>query len=373
MFRSLSLPQGMNNEGIRMPTDSRSSFLSIRQDWMDLLRFVSVFGIIMIHVSAICWYDYPVSSFNWKCLNFWNGVNRFCLPCLVMISGALLLSPEKNMDPGSIWKRRIPRILIAWVVWSLIYASTDLIKFFLSGDHELLSEFVRSLLRGHFHLWYLAMLIGLYICLPLLRPIAANKTLLRYFLLLSFGVSSLMPSISALFPALRLDEWAGRLYLFLPLGYVFYFTLGYYLVSEEIQGKTLVILYASGFLSLTLIIVGTYLGNLDPPGIGEMLYQNLHVLGAVSAAGVFVFFKNRIGKRPFPRPLLSFLSKAARYSFGIYLVHELVSILLPHLGITVSMAPAILTVPLISVFIYSISFLITAVLHRIPLINRYMV
>ena len=193
----------MNNGGIPRSADDRPSSLPGRKDWMDLLRFISVFWIIMIHVSAICWYDLPVTSFDWKCLNFWNSINRFCLPCLVMISGALLLSPEKNMDPEKIRRIRIPRILIAWVSWSLIYASTDLIKFFLSGDPELLSSFLLSLLRGHFHLWYLAMLIGLYLALPLLRPIAASRPLLHFFLFLSFIVSSLIPSVSALLPCLR--------------------------------------------------------------------------------------------------------------------------------------------------------------------------
>ena len=37
-------------------------------------------------------------------------------------------------------------------------------------------------ITGDYHLWFLYMIVGLYLLIPLLRPIAQSETLMRYFL-----------------------------------------------------------------------------------------------------------------------------------------------------------------------------------------------
>ena len=63
----------------------------------DLLRILCCFSVILIHVSAIVWYDYEMKSFDWQISTFYDTLVRFCVPVFYMISGMLFLS-RKSID-----------------------------------------------------------------------------------------------------------------------------------------------------------------------------------------------------------------------------------------------------------------------------------
>ncbi|MDO4798577.1 MAG: hypothetical protein Q4A01_11240 [Coriobacteriales bacterium] len=56
-----------------------------------------------------------------------------------------------------------------------------------------LNAAIRELVVGHYHMWYVPMLVGLDLVIPLLRPIARNDRLSRYFIALSLAFAFLLP------------------------------------------------------------------------------------------------------------------------------------------------------------------------------------
>jgi surface polysaccharide O-acyltransferase-like enzyme len=50
------------NENNQQPLENRNIYI-------DLLRIVATFGVIVLHVSASKWYDTSVTSFNWQVMN----------------------------------------------------------------------------------------------------------------------------------------------------------------------------------------------------------------------------------------------------------------------------------------------------------------
>ena len=68
------------------------------QLYIDVLRIIACFSVIMLHTSAQAWYSLPVDSGGFKIANSYDALFRFGVPVFVMISGALFLAPEKEPD-----------------------------------------------------------------------------------------------------------------------------------------------------------------------------------------------------------------------------------------------------------------------------------
>lgn len=138
-----------------------------RYSWIDLTRTIGAFFIILIHVS-----DTYTNSFksldllNWIAVVAWNVIPRAGVPLFIAISGYVVL--EKQDAIG----KRIYRLIKPLVFWSIFYF---LLAIALQGGSN--PDFVRQLFVKGFlgiwafapHLWFLYMLMGLYVSLPISR------------------------------------------------------------------------------------------------------------------------------------------------------------------------------------------------------------
>ncbi len=73
--------------------------------------------------------------------------------------------------------------------WHIFYA----LYTFIFESHSL-SVAIKLIIRGYSHLWFLHMIIGLYLLVPLLRKITENTRLTRYFLILAAIFSIIIPT-----------------------------------------------------------------------------------------------------------------------------------------------------------------------------------
>ena len=143
--------------------------------YFDLLRVVAIFTVVAVHLSAQHWPDVDVHSRAWFAFNLYCSLGKWSVPIFVMISGALFLG--RDTDVNTILKKNVLRIAIVFLVWSGAYALIDLV-FYRDTLFGAFSQFV----SGHYHLWFLFMIAGLYLIVPLLRPIVRDDRLTRYFL-----------------------------------------------------------------------------------------------------------------------------------------------------------------------------------------------
>ena len=58
-----------------------------RVTYLDLLRVIAIFSMMMLHVCAAQFDKIEIASFSWQVLNVYDGIVRFCVPVFVMISG----------------------------------------------------------------------------------------------------------------------------------------------------------------------------------------------------------------------------------------------------------------------------------------------
>lgn len=69
--------------------------------YFDYLRIISVFAVIVLHISGQNWNGTDVSSFEWNVFNAFDSLTRWCVPVFVMISGALFLDKEQPLKSFS--------------------------------------------------------------------------------------------------------------------------------------------------------------------------------------------------------------------------------------------------------------------------------
>ena len=351
--------------------------------WIDLLRIVACFLVLISHSC-----DPFVSRFDSNPAEFLTGVwfgslVRSCVPLFVMISGVLLL--PVRMDMGAFYSRRAKRIVIPLVFWSLalpllyyfymgsfgantVSPAVDMSTFTWKATLTKLYTFLFNFNYDTTPLWYLYMLIGLYLILPIISPWvqqASQRDLKRFLYIWAF--TTVLPYIQMAAPylgytgnygsmgILGVCEWNayGMFYYF--SGFLGYMVLAYYLTRYPPKwslAKTLAI-------ALPLFVVGyliTALGFILTQKYYPASYANLEIIWYFSGANVlmmtvsiFLVFQ-KIKVKPSP-----FMSKVAALTFGVYLCHFIVIQLGYDLFYTRLPIPTYLMIPLIATFAFVVS------------------
>lgn len=129
--------------------------------YLDILRIIAIFGVITQHVCAPG-YLLLLGTHNWYIYSIGEG-QKWAVPLFVMISGAIFLNPKKNISIKNILKKYIPRLLFAYLFWLVVYALI-----------------APTWSVPYYHLWFLPMLIGVYLLIPITRKIASDERVLQY-------------------------------------------------------------------------------------------------------------------------------------------------------------------------------------------------
>lgn len=326
--------------------------------WIDALRVLATFSVILLHVAAPILYEYgSVPDFNWWTGNVYDSMVRFCVPIFLMISGALILSRSYE-SIGVYLKKRVLRIVLPFLFWSIIYLSGDLI-FQVFRDYDMtVKEFIFFRLKegASYHLWYLYLLIGLYLFFPVIGTWLNNSkpSEINYFLgLWLLTVVAQLPVIKDYFPSIELSYFSG--YIGFPI-------LGYYLNKTSFSFNNKKTIYVLSILTGILItLFGTYFVTKSKGIFYEYFYSYLSPNVILVAAGIFLLFKDFV--RLNSKIILFF----SRYSYGVYLIHVLVLAILKASGLSYDFIQPAIGIPIISVLCFIISTLIIYGINKLPL------
>ena len=224
---------------------------SSRIIYADIIRILSTFAVIVLHVASSKWYETPVNEYSWQIFNIYDSLTRFCVPLFVMLSGMFFLNPDKDISISEIYKKYILRLLLAIYFWGIFYQATNiLIKYYLDKEIinvEIIKISIGKIILGPpwYHLWYLYMLIGLYILTPIYRIISkyATKENLLYFISIFFIFGTCLNLVNKL-----LSFIDSRCKIFLSIDslvdYTGYFFIGYYLSKYDLKKMTRYIIYS---------------------------------------------------------------------------------------------------------------------------------
>ena len=324
-----------------------------REIWVDWLRVTACFLVMMTHACEPFYLGGEGSLILTKSDALWvsvlNVLPRACVALFIVASSYLQF--PLHYSSGEFFKRRAKRILIPFLVWSVVYAL---------AYGEPAQNFKDLLLNFNYaagHMWFVYMLVGLYLVMPLLSPWAEKVG--RKELLACLGIwlfTTAIPLIrqwaggpapviygpsgipnAARYPLWGEASWNAYGVFYYLSGFVGYMLLGLYFrkfVGELSWGRTLGIalpVFLAGFAICHFGFLGRVWADCDgvfpiegPVGLaalweGPWLNDTLGV--ALMAIGwILVFRKIRTGGKFYEKVLLP-VSKA---SYGMYLCHLLV-------------------------------------------------
>ena len=145
-------------------TQSKQKIDSGRQWHLDLLRILAIFTIVLIHVSPQGYLKVDVHSGEWTVMNLITCLSCWNVPVFYMISGALFLGKKRNQPIRELYGKSILRIVTCFVFWSAFYGA---FYCFMTGKGKW--TFLNQFLRGHYHMWFMFVILGLYWVTPLIR------------------------------------------------------------------------------------------------------------------------------------------------------------------------------------------------------------
>ncbi len=347
--------------------------------WLDLLRVFAILAMVFLHTftgnytgADSAWRLADPTTLNWQILNLFDCLVRFCVPVFCMISGVFFLDPAREQPIKKLYSKNILRIAVSFIVWAGLYAVAGI---FLRGEAlgiGALTGAVKNAAFGHYHLWFLLMLIGFYMLVPFLRKIAADKTLSAYFILLCLVFNFLENAVLLIAPlANYVAIQSNKLSLGFVSGYVGYFMLGSHLYRYPPTRLLRRWLYAAGVaaFAVTAALVGLQ-GYLTGEANGD-LYEYLLPNTLLEAVAVFLFFRARFENKTYSEKTVRVISFLSASSFGVYLTHDLFNMLLHRLGVTALTFTPLLSVPLLTVIVCGCAVLLTTLLRKIPVVSKY--
>lgn len=344
-----------------------------RIEYFDFLRIGATLAVIVIHVVVLHWYQLDVGSAAWHGYAVFSCGVRWAVPMFLMMSGALFIGSSRSWRV--ILKKNVFRLLTALVFWSAVYA---LVEYATKGLS--LGEAVFAFVLGHFHLWFLYVLVGLYLAVPLLRKIAESAEILGYFLVLALLFSCVAPQVISwvgLFSRTGehlLSEVLGQFEYTFATRCSFYFMLGYWLQGREFSPVWRKRIYVLGILGLVLTYVLTAAISVWKQELQEcfIAYHSLNAL--CTSVAVFVFGKYNLSYGRVRPGIAKWVCALSKYSFGAYLVHILM------MNAAVQVFPlnrmevsSFFFVPVVSVTVFALSMAVSWLLHQVPVLKKYIV
>lgn len=332
--------------------------------WMDVIKVFSTFLIVMQHSISNSYTTLPVSGYEWKIVNFIFMISRMGVPIFIMCSGAGMLSREHTIK--EIWQKNILGLLKVYVGWMAVLGVRDVIQIWIQGENAnvrvMVNAFIKCILFGKYHTWFVFMLLGLYAISPFLYIIVQKKELLFYFLILSIVFTVILPVFSGVERLGRLMSVADGINMHFVVGYSLYFVVGYFICQcmerrwEKYAEIMLVLSVVAAYVSSVLMSLRTGSANQEAYGL-------FSPCGFMMSVSLLVLFKKYIGEER-QSGVINGIAALQKYGIAIYLFHIIFVEAWTKGSGTIYMLTAVL--------IWLLSIGISVLIYRIPLLNRWL-
>lgn len=367
---------------------------------IDLLRIIACALVVLAHCC-----DSFVGAFDSDREAFLTGaaIGSLCrpsVPLFVLMTAILIMPLEPGTTARAFYRRRIGRILPPLIFWSialpaifyLYYAhinpvtSNPTIDSALYTPSSLWQKIWLMIFNFNFDtvpLWYLYMLVGLYLIMPVVSSwlTSADRRDIRLFLIL-WGCSLFVPWLRLVAPhvgytgnfgsmeILGACDWNAYGTFYYLSGFIGYIVLAYYMRTWPPQWSAA----KSHAILIPMFIVGyviTFGGFVEIQNHFPGDYSYLEVIWYFTGFNVFMmtfpilFLFTRISIKPSP-----WLGSLARLTFGIYLCHFAFIYISYDLFHSLRIIPAV-KILLMFTTSFSSAALLTWLLSLTPLTRKY--
>ena len=313
--------------------------------YLDFLKVIAIFLMVANHCvdnvtpaeRALPWYNLWGSAYN--------SFTRPAIPLFMMVTGILLLPTQ--MDMSSFYKKRVSRVLVPFLVWSVLYnlfpwftgllncnPETIHIFFKWADTSQAFGDALRNILMIPFNfsafavqMWYVYLLIGIYLYIPVFSAWVekSDKRSQRIFLAI-WAVSLFVPYLRNYLTANLFGECSwnefGLFYYF--AGFSGYMLLGYHLekyplhISNASKYALAAITFAIGYAVTLIGFKNATAVEGQSEAMIELFFTYCSPNVALMTFAVFLIckdirFENKRANR--------FISQFSICTFGIWMCH----------------------------------------------------
>lgn len=334
---------------------------------LDLLRVLSILGVIAIHAITTVVVQKPIDTPVWMIGNLIDSFSRWSVPVFVIISGALMIRKSAFDNANNFLKKKMSRIIIPIIAWPLIYVLWNYVFFKSPLDF---TNIIREYISGTpspGHLYFLFIIAGLYVVTPIISLYASSVSRKQY---ITTTIALLVATttwhlVTSFVPGHEYKP--NAITLFIP--YLGYFMLGYVINNIKIKYKWMpyfAFVFSGIVLAyLSYILVIKY--GIDK-GLSFYSYQSLLVIimsfsAYVIGVDLYKLIRSKLSGQHLKKTneILAILSSA---TFGVYLIHMIIfHIIVISLNLhLVSLKSALVTLLLTVILSYTASY----ILNRVP-------
>lgn len=189
------------------------------------MRIIAAAMVVCIH-SNVYFLHQPQKDGHWLAVMIMTAACVVSVPLFFMVSGAGNLVKDNLTSTSELFKKKIPRVFIPFLIWSFVYVILRMA----TGKLDISFDAFVSLLHepAYYQFWFMYTLLGLYLCIPVFQylVIRCDKKLLQYIIVFWAVTSVFFPLLQRYVPWFKLSSHFNFIFL---EGYWGYFFIGGYL------------------------------------------------------------------------------------------------------------------------------------------------
>lgn len=379
--------------------------------WIDWLRVTACLMVLLGHSGESFVFNGEGVQILTESDAWWGGgfYSMVASSVALFVVASSYLQFPLHYSTVEFFRRRVARIVVPFVIWSLIYA------FVWGNPVENLSNLLLNFNIEAGHLWFVYMLLGLYLLMPLLSPWAerVSKRELQFYLLLCF-VTTLVPIVRVLasdgdmvvlgpsgipntaeYPLWGVASWNRYGLFYYMSGFVGYMLLGLYMrrfAGYGARAKVAILAFLCWFVGFTIsliwfmaIIYGFATNGFPVNGTEEMVvlvekpfWHDTICVYLMTVGALFLFRMIRADGWFYQRVIL----QISKVGYGVFLSHmiflSVVSEWFRHiLGLGTDGLLGVFTTPLQIILTTLVSLTITTIacilIQRIPKYGKWII
>lgn len=284
----------------------------------DVLRVASMLGVIYLHTASAALRTLDNTAL-WGFSNVLTALATPAVPLFFMMSGALLLREDRRVDWRDVLCRRVPRLLVPLLAWSVLALAYQFIRV----DRTQAMEGLKTLLRSPAMVpyWFLYALIPIYLLAPMIKAMTERlapsgwRYMMGLWLALTIGLSTVRSFVPEAWQTIFIEHYT--LNVNVVGGYLGYFLLGACLERLEKRPPRWALAAGCAFM-LAVSIFGTAWDTYAHGDYSTRFTNYLNIFTVALSALIFLLAKDCLGDREEKGKVLPWL---ANISFGVYLAH----------------------------------------------------
>lgn len=293
-------------------------------EYIDILAVLSCLAVVFLHSNGVFW-SFEKSRW-WIYADVIESACTFAVPVFFMLTGATLLDYKKKYSTEEFFAKRINKILIPFIFWSIVGIAMR----FINGSVDagiftplnILDSVINTKANGGTY-WIFICLFTTYLTVPVFTLIPdENKKETFLYIISGFVLLNVtLPLISSLTG--YVIPW--NIGFIMPMGanYVIYLLIGYCIDRYDIKKNSRIFIYILGLFGLLLQMLGTLYLSFRDNSLNETFKSYMGLPCILYSTALFLFFRN-LQASGIRTVLYNGASVFRKQVLGIYLLHYFV-------------------------------------------------